>query len=141
MVDNQFIKAVEYLKNSGAISSQKELCEILGYKQQAFTEIMQGRSKVNTSLIQDFCKKYNVSLDWLFYNEGEMIINDEDIINNFNNGKMTNNGNNKSVNGDITVNASEHKTLISEVEFLRGQIIKKDEHIGFLQGMLNKFKK
>lgn len=87
-----------------------------------------------------------LSAEWLMRGEGEMIIYDNsEILNNSKSHII--NGNNKSINGDITVNASEHKTLIGDLEFLRGQIIKKDlqidkkdEQISFLQGMLNKLK-
>lgn len=138
MVDNQFIKVVEHLKDIGVITSQKQLCEVLGYKQQAFSEIMQGRSKVNTSLIQDFCKKYDVSLDWLFYNEGDMFISGTDA-NYSNNNNINNGGDFSSVNGDVTITAKlEHHTLVDEVVFLRGQIIEKDKQISFFQTMLAK---
>lgn len=71
-IDNRFKEAFEYLENQGIIKSRSHIAEEFGYKPQAFTEIMKGRSKVNPYLIQAFCQKFDVSLDWLFFEKGDM---------------------------------------------------------------------
>jgi transcriptional regulator with XRE-family HTH domain len=134
MVDNQFIKAVEELENSNLVASQKEIATALGYKEQAFTEIMKGRSKVKTSTIQLFCNMYDISLDWLFYGKGEMFKKEDNMSSNI----ISKGVNGNTINGnDIHIQNIEHNTLVEEVIFLRDQIKEKDSIISRLMAKLN----
>lgn len=69
---NQFINAVEILKNNGTISSKNELAEHLGLSKTGLSEILNGRNKLSLSITTNFCKIFNINLYWLFYGEGEM---------------------------------------------------------------------
>lgn len=71
-INFKFIKAVEILEKNGMITSRKELAEKLHYKPSTFTEVLKGRSGVNSEALQNFCKIFNINLYWLFYGEGEM---------------------------------------------------------------------
>lgn len=76
-IENQFVKAVEFLEEKGIVASKSELAHSLGYKPQAFTEILKGRSKPSIYIIQNLCKLYNINLYWVFYGEGDIISDKE----------------------------------------------------------------
>ena len=71
-IDKRFVEAFEILENQGVIESRTKIAQEFGYKPQAFTEILKGRSRVNPYLLSDFCRKFGISTSWLLYGEGEM---------------------------------------------------------------------
>ncbi len=71
-INSKFIKAVEFLEKINVIISRKELAEKLNYKPSTLTDIMKGRSAINSVALQNFCKMFNINLYWLFYGEGSM---------------------------------------------------------------------
>ncbi|TAE75157.1 MAG: XRE family transcriptional regulator [Bacteroidetes bacterium] len=75
-INSKFIKAVETLEKLGKISSRKDIADKLNYKPSTLTDILKGRSAINTASLQNFCKMYNINLYWLFYGEGEMFNDD-----------------------------------------------------------------
>lgn len=68
----QFTKSIEILIKNKMISSKGELANSLNLKQSTLSEILSERSKVSVETLQLFCKLYQINLDWLFYEEGEM---------------------------------------------------------------------
>lgn len=78
-IDNRFQEVFELLENQGIIQSRSKIANEFGYKPQAFTEILKGRSKINPYLIQSFCKKFNISLEWLIFGTGEIFNKDFQI--------------------------------------------------------------
>lgn len=110
--------------------SQLEMGEILGIKQSSYSHLESGDTLPTLEHIYIMVKKHNINPLWLFIGIGDMFINN-------NNAKNITNGTNEGINGDITVNASEHKTLIGEVEFLREELREKNMVI---RSLLDKIK-
>jgi plasmid maintenance system antidote protein VapI len=73
-ITDRFSKAVDFLVKNKIVKSKGELSSMLNYKQTALSEILNGRSRVSAELARDFCKTYQISLQWLFYDEGEMFV-------------------------------------------------------------------
>ncbi len=139
MVDNQFIKAVEALEKMKVITSQKDLAAFLGYKPQAFSEIMQGRSKVKTSIIQNFCKNYKINLYWLFYGEGEMFDDKNYLTNNGSINTGVNIGvQSSTVEGDLAIHTIEHQALVDVVAFLQEELKEKNNQLKSKDEIINR---
>jgi hypothetical protein len=57
-INERFIEIFEGLEKSGVIKSRLEAATNLGYKPQAFSEILKLRTNVSTELLQKFCRYY-----------------------------------------------------------------------------------
>ena len=71
IVNERFVKAVNLIKENKSLT-YTELAKSINYKPQAFSEIINGRTKVNLNVLQNFCKKYSVSSEWILFGIGEI---------------------------------------------------------------------
>jgi len=71
IVSERFVKAVNLIKENENLT-YTELAKSINYKPQAFSEIINGRTKVNLNVLQNFCKKYSVSSEWILFGTGEI---------------------------------------------------------------------
>ncbi len=96
-VKDRFLQILRDLEKSGKFSSKTDLAKRLGYKTQAFSEILNGRTKLSLDLLQKFCKEFNVNPNYLLLNTGDVYLNN---TNNANTGanKSANFGAKKSAN-------------------------------------------
>jgi Helix-turn-helix len=74
MIEQQFSKAIDILVQKGVISSKTEVAKSLYLTKQVLSDITNGRNKLKNSTLSLFCKTYQISLQWLFYDEGEMFV-------------------------------------------------------------------
>jgi phage repressor protein C with HTH and peptisase S24 domain len=73
-IESRFVQCFEVLENQGIIQSRSSFASEVGYAPSTLTEILKGRTKVNPYLIKHFCKKFNVSLEWIISGEGNMFL-------------------------------------------------------------------
>lgn len=66
-------KAVEFLRRSGKIRTDKELAEVLRVTQPALSMAQTGRREPTWDLLLTLCDLYPISFDWLRKGEGDMI--------------------------------------------------------------------
>ncbi len=84
-VYHNFIAAFNALEESGMITSRVDAASKLGYKPQAFTEILKGRSGISVELMQKFSSTYAVNPEFLLFGQGAMFysyqtINSKELI-------------------------------------------------------------
>ena len=62
--------------------NQSEMAECLNITRQAISSIEQGKSKPSYDLLYILLNKYNINLNYLLDNKGNMLLSDNDNINN-----------------------------------------------------------
>ena len=116
---------LDRLKKVLHIATDIELAKALGIKRGTISS-WRHRGTLDYSLIIDFCKKNNISLDWLFFGKGSMYIQDrkeeERPV-------ATQNGQPiptiHHVGGEVTIKISDKEVdLTSEEKILLKQILK-----------------
>ena len=62
--------------------NQSEMAECLNITRQAISSIEQGKSKPSYDLLYILLNKYNINLNYLLDNKGNMLLSDNDKVNN-----------------------------------------------------------
>lgn len=62
--------------------NQSEMAECLNITRQAISSIEQGKSKPSYDLLYILLNKYNINLNYLLDNKGNMLLSDDDKISN-----------------------------------------------------------
>lgn len=62
--------------------NQSEMAECLNITRQAISSIEQGKSKPSYDLLYILLNKYNINLNYLLDNKGNMLLSDDDKVNN-----------------------------------------------------------
>ena len=70
-IAQRFLRAYRLLYAEGLVENKKEFCEKTGLLQQNFSVIEQGRAACRLEHIYNLCSRFNVSLDWLFFEKGD----------------------------------------------------------------------
>lgn len=71
-INLRFVEAVNYLLNTGIVSSKADLAGTLGIKASKFSEILNYRMNIGTDLAAILCSSYNINSNWLLMGEGDM---------------------------------------------------------------------
>lgn len=74
-IDKRFIKAYRMLYADQKLKTKKEFCEAVGLLPQNFSMLEQGRLSCTVENIINIVRKFGVSLQWLFFDEGEFYAN------------------------------------------------------------------
>ncbi len=64
-VSTRFLEVYHFLKSNKMVKNQKEFAEKIGISPSMFTEIVNGRSGVGLSAIQNTVLNYNINANWL----------------------------------------------------------------------------
>lgn len=62
--------------------NQSEMAKCLNITRQAISSIEQGKSKPSYDLLYILLNKYNINLNYLLDNKGNMLLSDDDKVNN-----------------------------------------------------------
>lgn len=114
---------VRLLRNNLAIS-QQEFSHAIGTTPTTLSRIEQGHAIPRKSTIQNICKAYNISIEWLLHGKGEMLLPGRTI-------------NPEQVNWkDEAYSAlkNHNEDLKKEIEWLRS-ILSKTVGVNFLDGI------
>lgn len=74
-IAQRFVRSYRLLYAEGAVNSKKEFCEKTGVLTQNFSIMDQGRIACRLEHVYNLCSRFNVSLDWLFFEKGEFHAN------------------------------------------------------------------
>lgn len=70
-IAQRFVRAYRLLYAEGLVQSKKEFCEKTKFLPQNFSAIEQGRVACRLEHLYNLSAVFNVSLDWLFFGEGD----------------------------------------------------------------------
>lgn len=96
LINNRFIKAVNYLLDEKIVESKGILASKLGIKASKFSEILNSRMNIGVDLASSLCKEYRISEKWLLNGDGNMCQNKTNIDNEIKNEKNLLNNQNKN---------------------------------------------
>ena len=67
---NRFVLLFELVENAGLVKSRADVASRLGYRPQAFNEILKGRTNVGLDLIQKLCIEFGANPEYLVLGTG-----------------------------------------------------------------------
>ncbi|MFT5821243.1 MAG: transcriptional regulator with XRE-family HTH domain [Crocinitomix sp.] len=80
-VNQRFIEAINHLKNSPEKFKKGDIAAKIGISQNKLSEIMGKRMNVGTDSLSALSSIYNIDSKWLLTGEGDMIINEIQVVN------------------------------------------------------------
>ncbi len=72
---SRFVLLFELVENAGLVKSRADMAARLGYRPQAFNEILKGRTNVGLDLIQKFCIEFGANPEYLVLGTGAYFSN------------------------------------------------------------------
>lgn len=133
-VTQRFIKEYERLKKEGAVQSQKEFADALGFPEQYFSGYRGGGRKVSTKIVNKLATIYRVSLNYLLNGE-------EDAQPEQASYRIKGNANVQGTGNQVT-GARESDTGLQQalvrIEELEKLLQERKDEIEFLRGLLMK---
>lgn len=87
-VSSRFLEVYHFLKSNKMVNSQKEFAEKIGISPSMFTEIVNGRSGVGLSAIQNTVLTYRINANWLLTGRGH-ISSETESVRSHNDGSFT----------------------------------------------------
>lgn len=79
-INERFKISVEYLISEKIAKSKSEIATAMGIKPNTFSEILNKRMSIGVQMIEPFCVKFGISVDWLVTGRGEMLRKDNTTI-------------------------------------------------------------
>lgn len=70
-INQRFVNLIYRLESENKITSRADAAKLLGYKPQAFNEVLKGRTNVGVDIIHNFCTKYKVSPTYIILGVGD----------------------------------------------------------------------
>lgn len=127
----RFNEAFAYLKEQGAIKTQKELAEQMGTTSPNVSSALKGVESVLTDrFIERFCLAYAdiFNEEWLLTGEGEMLKHSQ-VIHGDGNVQVAGNAHNVNAGSTIDAALGEIDTALGEIAKAHELLAKKDEQL------------
>lgn len=72
-INERFKISVEYLISEKIAKNKSEIATAMGIKPNTFSEILNKRMSIGIQMIEPFCVKFGISVDWLITGNGPML--------------------------------------------------------------------
>lgn len=64
--DKKIIELIEILKSLNIIRFKREFYSSIGFLEQNYVKILQGKAHFTTEHLEKVCKVYNINANWIF---------------------------------------------------------------------------